>query len=286
MNIVIKSAIAIGLSITSCLAAAADMSKDEIIRILDKAVPQWDDRILAAASDTDPVAQLDFYQLAKVMRDEIKEFPPEGAQQLDDGVRALQIENESGKVRFVNRQRAWQYKRDADSRRVDPDYAGKTALETLSRLGIPLDELAKPLVRPQIAAGGKVGTEKPTEQYDMYSLVFVQRQINGLPVYQSDARVAINNYGEVQRMGIEWPKFSFDREARLRPREKVLYELADDILQQSPTPRVSANANLAYAKIGDDGTYVPTVVVAVSDETSPYQLVVRLTELANSPDKE
>ncbi|MEJ2125846.1 MAG: hypothetical protein P8Y47_13900 [Alphaproteobacteria bacterium] len=200
MNIVIKSAIAIGLSISSSLSLAADVSRDEIVRILDKAVPQWDDRILAAASYADPIAKLDFYQLAKVMRDDIKEFPPEGAKQLDDGVRALRLESESGKVRFVNRKRAWQYKRDVDSRRVDPDYAIKTTLETLSQLGLPLDELAKPLVRPQIAAGGKVGSEKPTEQHDMYSLVFVQRQINGLPVYQSDARLAINNYGEVQRM--------------------------------------------------------------------------------------
>ncbi len=157
--------------------------------------------------------------------------------------------------------------------------------ETLAKLGIPMEELGKPLVRKQIAAGAKAGEGKIQDRFEMYSFAHVQRTINDLPIFQSDVKVAVNNYGEIQRLSLEWPKFELNTEARLREREEVLRSAVQQILEQDPDSELTINSNLAYAKVGGEDEFKPVAVIMVNSAPTPYQLLVELSELASGGDK-
>jgi hypothetical protein len=298
MNINLKSLHTAFLSLlmVTSLAQAQDNSprllgdgnigEEEIVKLLDKSLPTWDESVLRAQSYNDPVKEISFSNLAAVLGESVKEEPPQGATQLDDGVQAFRLQTDTGKVRYVNRDRAWDFKRDADSRAVDSKRAVSIARSIAEKLGFSREEMNEPVVRTQMAGGAKAGSLKVTDNFEMYSLVFIQRQINKLPVYQSDIRLAVNNQGEVQRLGIEWPRFELDPAASLRNREDVLKQAAREIALQDPDADLQINATLAYAQQGEEGEYIPVAVIAVNSLPTPYQMLVELTDLAGSPDKE
>ena len=145
------------------------------------------------------------------------------------------------------------------------------AWSLLARLGLPAQEFAKPLVETQMAAGGSAGAEKPERVDEVYRLFVVQRVVNELPVFGSDAVVAVNDRAEVQRAKAAWPAFRMDRSDKLLERGAVLEEAADVLVDSGVSEKAAITASLGYAPVGGlpGNLYVPVAMIAVVDGETP-----------------
>lgn len=257
----------------------------EVARMLEQALPAYDDSIMAAKSFTDPVGRLSFDRVAELARDKpLSLRPAEGVTRMDDGVRTFSLDPKTGKVRFVNRDRAWNHTLDAGKLALDTTRTQSLAKELLTQLGLPAEELQTPLVRTQIAAGGKPGDKAVTERNEQYRLVIAQRQINRLPVFGANAKLAFNNRGELQRLGLEWPAFKLNTEKKLRTRAQVIEDAVARIIDQDADTSLTLKASLAYAPDGDTGYFQPVAVLNVNSLPTPYQLQIPLTASADLHD--
>lgn len=261
------------------------LSTDELKARIAKALPTYDEGILKPYRGSDPVGKLDFGQLAEVMGDRFTlDVPPE-VNQADDGIRALRVDAEKATVRYVNRDRSWQFERDAKSRAIDAKEAQSLAIKSLAGLGFSTTEMAKPFVTKQMAAGGEAGAEKPSDVMEMYRYVVVPRALNGIPVSQSGVKLAINNYGDIQRLSADWPQLNLPEGLKLRDREAVMEEALGEIVDQHPSTAISLQSTVQYALSTDGEELAPFIVLNVKDYPSPYQLAIPLAELATGDEK-
>ena len=261
------------------------LSTDELKARIIKALPNYDDGILKPYRGSDPVAKLDFSQLAEVMGDRFTlDMPPE-VNQADDGIRALRVDAENASVRYVNRERSWQFDRDAKSRAIDAKEAQSLAIKSLAGLGFSTSEMAKPFVTKQMAAGTDAGNEKPSEVMEMYRYIVVPRALNGIPVSQSGVKLAINNYGDIQRLSADWPQLNLPEGLQLRDREAVIENALSEIVDQHPSAALSLQSTVQYALSTDGEELAPFVVLNVKDYPSPYQVAIPLAELATGDEK-
>lgn len=267
------------------LEKAEVISTDELKERIAKALPAYDEGILKPYRGSDPVGKLDFSQLAEVMGDRFTlDVPPE-VNQADDGIRALRVDAEKASVRYVNRERSWQFERDAKSRAIDAKEAQSLAVKSLAGLGFSTSEMAKPFVTKQMAAGAQAGAEKPTDVMEMYRYVVVPRALNGFKVSQSGVKLAINNYGDIQRLSADWPQLNLPEGLQLRDREAVIEHALGEIADQHPSPAIILQSEVQYALSTDGEELAPFMVLNVKDYPSPYQLAIPLAELATGDEK-
>ena len=263
------------------------ITKDVVMSLIDHVLPQWDESILKAKSKENPVNHLSFNDIIVTLNDQpFKEKPPTGATQIDDGDRAVKIDQSKGKVRYVSRTRSWNFEKDAETLALSESEAHDIALKSLSQLGFPMDEMEKSLVKTQMAGGAKAGARELQDIYEMYRLVYIQRQINDLPVYGNNINVAVSNEGDIQRMGINWSTFNINQESKLRSREEVISEAANEIMIQDPDSAIEIKAQLAYASPSERNSFKPVAILFVNSLPSPYEVLVELTNLADTHDKE
>lgn len=261
------------------------LSTDELKELVAKALPAYDEGILKPYRGSDPVGKLDFGQLAEVMGDRFTlDVPPE-VNQADDGIRALRVDAEKASVRYVNRDRSWQFERDAKSRAIDAKEAQNLAIKSLAGLGFSTSEMAKPFVTKQMAAGAQAGAEKPTDVMEMYRYIVVPRALNGFKVSQSGVKLAINNYGDIQRLSADWPQLNLPEGLQLRDREAVIEHALSEIADQHPSPAIILQSEVQYALSTDGEELAPFMVLNVQDYPSPYQLAIPLAELATGDEK-
>lgn len=262
------------------------VSRATVKQILDTALPQWDRSLLKAGSDAYPVGQISFDILTEVMGDmPFREKPPEGATQMEEGNRYAKVDFKDGKVRYVNRTRAWNYDLHAGKEPVPESQAEGLALEALINLGFPAEEIRNSIVRTQMAGGAKAGEKTMTELNAMYRLIFVNREINELPVYGDGARVAVSPEGQIQRLGVNWSEFHIPAELKMRSRRSVIKQAMDEIMTQDPDSEMKVEAHLAYAEV-NEGSFKPVAVLSVHSKPTPYQVVVDLSTLADEHDKD
>ncbi len=258
-----------------------------VISLIDQTLPYWDSSILEARSGENPVNHLSFNDLAVALENQpFKEEPPKGATQIDDGNRALKLDPAKGKVRYVSRTHSWNFRTCSKALAVSESEAHEIASNSLRKLGLPYNEMQKPIVRTQMAGGAKAGANELQDLYEMYRLVYIQRQINGLPVYGDNIKMAVSNEGHIQRLGINWSKFSINQQTELRSREEVLLQAAEEIMVQDPDSTLEIKAQLAYASPSRRNDFKPVVLLSVNSLPTPYQLVVELTNLADEHDME
>ncbi|HHL19020.1 MAG TPA: hypothetical protein ENJ33_04730 [Thiothrix sp.] len=258
-----------------------------ISALIDASLPDWDESILHAKSSSNPLARLSFNTVAKVLGDkEFEQKPPEGATQLAEGNRFVRLDPKKGKMRYVNRTHAWNFEKDAKTKAIPEKEAQKIALNSFERLGFSLKEMKEPLVRTQMAGGAKAGAKEIEDLHEMYRLVYVQRQINGLPIYGNNIRIALSNEGQVQRLGINWASFKMDNDARLRSRKDIIQHAVKEIMTQDPDSSMKIVSALAYAKTDKGSNFKPVAVVSVNSLPTPYQLLIPLTDLANKHDND
>jgi hypothetical protein len=264
--------------------AAAQASAERSLRAtVEKVIPRWDESMLRVGDKPDWSGKMSFDRVFQAMKDTAvkAERIPEGAERIQDESRSARVDARAGKIRYVSRPRAWSFERDAKKPSIGADKAVAAAEEALRSLDLPSDEQDKPETTTQIAGGAPVGAKEIQDRYEMYQVVTVRRKINQLPVYGSQARVAVNNGGEVQRAMVKWPAFRLGAGLVLRKRPAVVDEAVQQILRQSPRPDLKMQAYLAYAPRDDDDSivrYVPAVILSVYALPTPYQLVLDVAE--------
>jgi hypothetical protein len=254
------------------------ITESELIKQLDTVVPKWTVRILDARSAGNPISNLNFNLVLESFNDEMSNLPPEEASQAFGKVNAIHLNKKTGKLRYVNRDRRWDFERDNKQKAISPRTASEIVSKLLTQLKIPYSELNRPIVRSQIAAGAKVGSEQPQDKFEMYQIAYIPRQINGLNILQSDIKVAINHQGQVQRASIDWPEFKLDDHIQLINRKSVLQNAAQEIMLQNPDSDLIIKSKLAYAKVNDDRFHQPVAVLSINSLPTPYQLIIKLTE--------
>jgi hypothetical protein len=265
-------------------AAASQAPVERGVRAaVERAMPSWDESVLRVAEKPDWSEKVNFDRVFQAMKDTAVKVEriPETAERIQDEGRSVRVDARAGKIRYISRTRAWSFERDGKKPAIVAERALAAAQEALRSLGLPADELEKPDVATQMAGGAPVGTKEIQDRFEMYQLVTVRRRLNRLPVYGSQARVAVNNEGEIQRAQVNWPAFRLGPGLTLRKRAAVVDEAIQQIMRQGPRADLKMEAYLAYApKDEDDRTvrYVPAVILSVYAPQTPYQLVLDVAD--------
>lgn len=261
------------------------VSIEALKTLIEKALPLYDESLLKPYEGRDPVSALNFDRLANALNDKISLEAPKEVTAIDDGIRALRIDAERAKIGYVNRDRSWNFDTDAKSRAIPAEQAEKQVLSILRNLGFESREMAKPFITKQMGSSGKAGEEKPSSVMEMYRYVIVPRSLNGIPVSQSDVKIAINNYGEVQRISAEWPQLTLREGQRLRDHDSVINDVLLEVSEQDPSQAIHFIGKIQYAQQIDGDQISPMLVFNVNDYPTPYQVAVPLAEQATGDEK-
>jgi len=262
------------------------IGEDYIASLIDGALPEWDRSIFDVKPEKNPIDALSFNQITDVMDDRpFEKKPPKNTTQISDADRFVKLDSKQGKVRYVNRPRSWNFKLDAKTSAIAETQAHDIALATFEKLGFSPKNMKNLQVKTQMAGGAKAGAKEIQDIYEMYRLVLVQRQINGLPVYGNNLKMALNYKGQIQRLGINWSAFNINRDTKLRSRKEVIKQAVEEIMSQDPDSSMKINAKLAYAKT-KLGNFKPVTVISVNSLPTPYQILVPLGDLADTHDKD
>jgi len=263
----------------------APATGEQVRAVVEKALPAWDESVLKVEERRNWAAGVDAAAVFRAMREEAplpKDLPAK-LERIQSGESVVRINTSLGKVRYVNRARAWNFEKHANTKLSDAETATKVIVTALQQLRLPTDELGKPSVAAETAIGGRVGEAKATDRFELYRVVTIPRMVNKLPVYDSRVHAAVNAEAEIQRLQVSWPAFQLMHGAQLRPRAEVVNEVVAQIMAQGPPRDVKIEARLAYApRTHDDEeiTYVPTLVVSVYAAPTPYQLLVPVAEMS------
>jgi hypothetical protein len=255
----------------------------EVQAMVEKAIPPWDEKVLAIKEGANWVEKLDFNRVFRAFGEkpaEIKFFPAD-AERVATRDMIVRLDRQAGKVRYINRERAWRFERHATTKAVESKQALEVVGNLTEKLGLPKEEMSQMRVDTQMAGGAPVGSKVIKDLFEMYRVVTISRSVNQLPVYGSQIRAAVSNEGMVQRAQMVWPAFGLSPDLTLRKRPDVVKQTVDEILVQDPMADIHMKAVLGYAlrSQGDeDLRYVPAVIVSVYSSPTPYQLVIPVAE--------
>jgi hypothetical protein len=250
--------------------------------LIDQALPKWTEQVLTVPDGQDWTATLDFRRVAAAMGDDLfklNELPP-GITEISDKERSIRLMPHEGKVRYLNRSRAWDPAKGL-AKAIEERRAVEVVEKAMSTLGIPLEEAADARVNTQIAAGAPAGSEKIRDQFETARIVAFPRKIASIPIYNSRVMAAVGNEGIIERFQATWPTFRLKKELALLDRASVIKQIAEQIARQEPNADLKVQAYLAYAPATPDDEetqFVPSVIVSVYAKPTPYQLVVPLAQ--------
>lgn len=218
------------------------MSERQVAAEVQKSLPKWDESILSATDGKSWSDSMRPDAVLKAMNDTpLKTSAASNARRIVDGDRVLRLIPEAGEVRYVNNALNW--RADRPERPVDKETALRIVNKALDGLGMPRPEFDKPRVDTQ--AGHDASTRSPSDAktFEKYRLVTVNRQIRGLPVLGSRARVSIAGRGGIQRLRVNWPAFTMRKDMRLRQRDVVTREIVSRIMRQDPVSLVGVRGS-------------------------------------------
>jgi hypothetical protein len=255
--------------------------KEAILKILDRALPNWSEDVLKVPDTKDwtqdltlssSVRALGAQELVQTLRK-----IPNGAEAVKNKAGALRVDPSRGYVRYVNYNLVVDLRNDV-GKLPNEEQVIQLGMKVLSRLGMPVEEFARPSVETQMAAGGSVESGKPERVDEIYRLFVVRRLINELPVFGSNAIVAVTDTGEVQRLKTQWPAFRLEPSDRLLGREEVMESAADTLVDQALSEKAELSAQLGYAPIADapGSAYMPIVLISANDGPTPVLISVPL----------
>lgn len=119
----------------------------------------------------------------------------------------LRQHNSSGHFAYVHKETQWSVvEKSKEPQSIDS--LKENALNLLYALGIPEDQIKKATIRRMIAQseddqGNAIGP-KETVGY----IIFVSRQIQGIPVWASFAKVVFNVTGQLHKVNLQWRKIN------------------------------------------------------------------------------
>ncbi len=264
--------------------------REVLVKMLDQAIPRWDEAILVQPDTSDWTEKLDLQNAARALgAEELArglQRAPNGSEAVETDGAALKVVPERGYVRFVNRRATVDLANDVGPL-PDQEKAFQIGMGLLARLGLPAQEFARPQVETQMAAGGSVEAKEPERVNEVYRLFVMERVVNGLPVFGSNAIVAVTDRAEVQRAKAQWPAFRMDRSDKLLERGTVLEEAADALVDSGVSEKAQVTASLGYAPIaGVPGSaYLPVAMIAVVDGETPMLLSAPLVQPGDADER-
>ena len=120
----------------------------------------------------------------------------------------MRVKLDKGKIAYLNPDRGYDATRGAENK-VTRDEALKITNEVLGAFGVPPAEIdaRAPEVRVLKVAGQDSERKTDPEIHRAEVQVRLARHVGGIPVFDSDAKTAINGQGEVARLHIKWQDF-------------------------------------------------------------------------------
>ena len=262
---------------------------DELAKLLDQALPEWDGRLLEVNPGKDWTAEInmDFVVNSLGVRSLAREAKqaPDGIQVLKNKRVAVRIDPAEGQIRFVDRSLTPDFSAE---KIVVPseDAAREIGMKVLDRLGLPREEFGELEILTQMAAGGTSDAKEPEVVDEILRLFVMQRQVNKLPVFGSNAVVALAGEGEIQRLRTQWPAFEMDPDGKILEREAVLKNTAEELLDQNVSSEAKISAQLGYMPLeGVPGAdYIPVALIAVEDDLTPLLISAPLVQAGGRDD--
>lgn len=192
----------------------------------------------------------------------------------------LRIKAERGRLTYLNPSRSFSFEKSEDNK-LKKEEAIEISRKTLDKLGVPMEELAKqPEARVMIAAGRdreqrQQGIKRRAELHVRYP-----RQVSDIPVFDSAAKLAIDNKGDVARMHLVWPAFKLAEGLSLKEqysRDEVIRLVKLTLKPEAGCYNLSRlhafvayaeSSEMSYGEGNDEGekgmsgiSYVPSLVV-------------------------
>ncbi len=161
----------------------------------------------------------------------------------------LKFEQRRGKAAYLNTTREWSPK--MGNNEISDEQALALARDVVKAWGIPDGELDMQFaeLRHLNLAGGPKLDARPAEFLSTEVHVRFPRHISGVPVFDSDVRLAVDARGEVARMRVMWPSFGLvpGLDAIPLPRDEVVRMTAEELSEGAICQSLSkVDAFIAY----------------------------------------
>jgi len=252
--------------------------------LVEKTLPEWDEQVLEVPTrKIDWVDQISIENIANAVKDKIpyeqteKEMYEEARDQ--DQKRIIKLDRSRGYVRYVNQDKQFRYE-TSSKQPIDTKTAIEIAQETIENLGIPTDEFNFIKVDTVMGTGSTPEAKEPSEEFARELLITMQRGLNNIPVFDSMARLAISNEGEVARLLVLWPHFNLAEDLELKDHKHIIEEITAQIEKLEEGKPIALTMQLAYISTEDDEQtrYVPGIVVTVRDEESGVIFTINIAK--------
>lgn len=267
-HIVIISVCFLVIAMTGAAVAQEEQRKaaSDYSTLIRESLPVWNESILNAPKQKLWTERVSIQLLTEAVRDKVPEKTER--ESFQDKERKLQIEKDRGYVRYINANRGYKHG-VSPTKAVAKDQAEKMIVEAVKTIGVPEDELKGSNVSTVLGQGGSIQEKTKDEAFAREQLVYIERNVNNLPVFASEIKGAVSNSGEISRLLVKWPDFFLADVQKLRPQDQVISDIVTQIQDAvQGRPVFSVNMKLAYTPLRTEGKikFVPGIVVAVIPE--------------------
>ncbi len=284
---------AVALAVFPAVTLAAEPNpelKAALIKKLDAVLPQWGSEVLSVPAGPDWAGRLNTARVARRFGPgklaDLAASAPAGAEGVKSNAGLVRVDPARGYVRMVNNTLVPRLGAEPIVLPTD-DQTIEIGLKILVGLGLPEAEIGALKVATQVAADGSIRSEKPERISPILKLFSANRTVNKLPVFGSNAVIAITGAGQVQRLKTQWPPFRLDPRATLQLRAEVLDRAGDAMVDQDISLDSLLSTQIGYAPTDDKpgSPYIPVAVISAIDKETPLLIAVPLAKPSVSDDR-
>ena len=264
------------------------MDPNDYRAMVETTLPPIPPSIFTPSSGPDWMDGVSIARIATAMGDTTPEIIVEDGDEAEGvdlaDTKVMKYNRFTGRTRYINRARLFDWNTDPHVA-VSESLASAAALNAASTLGVPSGEVDVAVQVDTIMGADYVDGAKgvgPFSTHESERLVTINRVVNGFAVYESEARVAISNYGEVSRFLTRWPAFNVPATMTPRSRSDVVDDITAQIDDAEFGAAVALEISFVYAWFG--GLYQPAALVAVDDPQSGMELIVPLAVISADQD--
>jgi len=177
---------------------------------------------------------------------------------------AMRLKLDLGKIAYLNPDRSFESNLLQDNK-ITEEQALKTSQEVLAAFGVPGSEINanRAVVRELMVAGRGTRSTKPHEIHRAEIHILLPRRVSGTPVFDSEAKTAIDARGQVARLHIKWPDFQLA--PGLSAREMLSRA---DVIRMVDTELSKENMCKSLSEVRASIAYVPTRELTLPDQGS------------------
>lgn len=176
------------------------------------------------------------------------------------GIRRLKLNDVDGKLTYLNPERSFKFG-ESEPIGLSTEAASEIAVTALQRAGLPSKEIiSKTVVRTLTLAGSDPERREVTKPVAAEHHVRVGRVLNGIPVFDSEAKAAVTAKGDIARLHLRWPDARVSQalaEAKPRDRKAVAEEAAQLLSNTDRGCKAyeGVKAFIAYAPVTEESDF-------------------------------